>query len=82
MSRAPDWTLAEFEALTAHNELSDDDLATLLRTREPGAVEVVRNGIHAYHRGQNVSMLSQMMLRRLGDETNVVRCPRCGEAVR
>ena len=38
------------------------------------AVNIVREGIHAYHRGLNASMLSMMMLPRL-DASERLYCP-------
>jgi hypothetical protein len=74
--RAPDWTPGEFETLLQHSESDDQAVAELLPERSMGAVGVVRQGIHAYHReGMNRSMLSEMMIHRLGQGS--VTCPVC-----
>ncbi|MFH1748899.1 MAG: hypothetical protein ABIG44_17850 [Planctomycetota bacterium] len=81
MPRAPNWTEAEFELVVEDPERSDADIATELTSRSAGAVNVVRNGIHSYHLDRDISMLSEMMQRRLADRTRPVRCPRCGVRV-
>lgn len=81
MTRAPNWDADEFELLLQNSRASDDEVAAMLNERTAGAVSVVRNGIHAYHEGQDISMLSQLMQRRLGDATRAVTCPRCGSVV-
>jgi hypothetical protein len=77
MTRALPWTPEEFDTVLRNPEASDEELATLLETRSTGAIGIVREGIHAYHRGMNASMLSAMMQDRLGDRSRRVRCPRC-----
>jgi hypothetical protein len=42
-------------------------------------VGVVRAGIHAFHRGGNVSMLSRMMRRILEHRDERGECPVCHE---
>lgn len=73
--READWDPEEFETLLQHPELDDEAAAALLTGRSVGAVQVVRQGIHAYHVGTNTSMLSDMMIRRL--EREAVTCPVC-----
>ena len=77
MARAPNWSPDEFETLLQHHELSDEEVAQMLPRRTVDAVTVVRNGIHAYHSGMNISMLSQMMQQWLADPNRRVHCPRC-----
>ena len=77
MARAPDWTSNEFETLLQNPELRDSEVAELLQRRTVDAVRVVREGIHAYHREMDISMLSQMMRRRLADSGRRFRCQRC-----
>ena len=72
---APAWSPEEFETLVQHPELREDALAELLLGRTVGALGVVRWGIHAYHKGQSTSILSQIMLRRL--ERGSFTCPVC-----
>lgn len=74
--KAPDWNSQEFETLLQHPGLADEGVAEMLPRREMGAVAVVRQGVHAYHRqGMNTSMLSKMMIGRL--ERGSVLCPVC-----
>ena len=75
MTRVPAWDAEEFETLLEHADLNNETMAELLPRRSVGAVEVVRQGVHAYHRGGNTSMLSQVMLQRL--ERGSVTCPVC-----
>ena len=79
--RKPDWKEEEFEILLENGEGSVADLLILLRGRNSDAISIVQSGIHSYHRGLNTSVLSQMMLRRLGDGTRPVKCPKCGASV-
>lgn len=77
MTRAPDWSKEEFEMLINNPGLLDKELASKLPDRTVGAIEVVRNGLHSYHKRGNVSMLSQMMLRCLEKKQGTLTCPRC-----
>jgi hypothetical protein len=78
MSRAPDWTADEFETLLQGGHRAVEELASVLRGRTVETIEVVQHGIHNYHVGRGTSMLSEMMLRRLGDRSRPVICPVCG----
>ena len=71
----------EFETLLQHPELSGEQVAELLPRRTADAVAVVREGIHAYHSGMDISMLSRMMRHRLDEVSRRVRCPRCGDEI-
>ena len=77
--RAPAWSQEEFEVLLRNNNLPKTGFAELLPQRSPDAIEVVRQGIHSYHRGMNISMLSRMMLRTLDERDEQVECPVCKE---
>jgi hypothetical protein len=77
MKRAPEWDTEEFEVLIDNPDVSAQDVSSLLPQRTPGAVEVVRQGLHSFHTGGNVSMLSKMMLRRLEERQGSVTCPVC-----
>jgi hypothetical protein len=81
MPRAPDWTAQEFETLLRIGHRASGEVARVLRSHTGGVIEVVQQGIHSYHLGRNTSMLSEMMLRRLGDRSRLVNCPVCGVAV-
>lgn len=78
--RAPEWTIEEFDWLLSNPQLTDQQVAEHGLNRSSSAVSVVRSGIHSFHQGGNVSMLSQMMVARLQAPPSVV-CPRCGELV-
>lgn len=79
-TRAPEWTIEEFDWLLSNPQLTDQQVAEHVLNRSSGAIGVVRSGIHSFHQGGNVSMLSQMMLARL-QAGSVVYCPLCGAAI-
>lgn len=81
MTRAPNWDEHEFETLLSNAKMSDEDLAKLLPRRSLGAIGVVRSGIHSFHRGLDVSMLSRIVLDRLQDGPGPVVCPICGAKI-
>ncbi|MBZ5640592.1 MAG: hypothetical protein LAO51_17790 [Acidobacteriia bacterium] len=81
MPQAPDWTAQDFETLLQNGHRAVEDLARVLPGRAVGTIEVVQHGIHSYHVGRGTSMLSEMMLRRLGDRSRPVICPVCGMTV-
>jgi len=78
MVRAPDWSESEFETLLNNPKLSPEELAPKLPQRSIGAIRVVREGIHSFHRGGNVSMLSKVMIRRLEEGRGSFTCAECG----
>ena len=78
MARKPDWTESEFEVVLNGYGISDEELAGRLPERSLGAVGVVRSGIHSFHKGGNISMLSKVMLRYLEDRRGTLTCPKCG----
>jgi len=57
------------------------ELAGSLPGRSVGAIQVVQQGIHSYHLGQDSTMLSEMMRDRLADSRHPAECPICGHAV-
>ena len=71
----PEWTAGEFEEVLHHPELSSERLADSLPRRRVGAVESVRQGIHAYHLGMNTPMLTKAMVLRLAK--GPLTCPVC-----
>ena len=77
MKRAPVWTQDEFEILLQSPTLSVDELHLKLPGRTADAIQIVRSGIHAFHTGKNVSMLSKMMVQRLEGDTTGLVCPVC-----
>jgi len=81
MVRAPDWTNQEFEKVLTSGNMNLSELAGSLPGRSVGAIQVVQQGIHSYHLGQDSTMLSEMMLARLADSTRPVNCPICGHVV-
>ena len=78
MTRAPDWSVEEFDTVLNNSNLDSLELAQQLPRRTPGAIELVRLGIHSSHTGGNVWFLSKMMLRRLKDKQEQVTCAICG----
>src|SRR5688572_700112 len=78
MAQAPRWTRGEFELILSGLELSAEELATQLPKRTTGAIEVVRWGIHNYHSGGDLTMLSRMMRRYLDERSEPLTCPACG----
>ena len=80
VSREPNWTAQEFETLLHGGHRAVEELAKDLRGRTVGAIEVVQQGIHNYHVGRGTAILTEMMLRRLGDRSRPVICPVCGMA--
>lgn len=78
MVQAPDWSIEEFEILLNNNNVSGKELAQQLPQRTPDAIEVVRQALHSFHLGSNVSMLSKMMLRRLEGDRRPLTCAICG----
>jgi len=78
MTRAPNWSIEEFDTLLNNSNLDSLELAQQLPRRTPGAIEVVRVGIHSFHAGGDLSFLSKMMLRRLKEKQEQVTCTVCG----
>ncbi len=78
VSNGPDWTARELETLLEGGHRSVEELASALRGRTVEAIEALQLGIHNYHVGRGTAMLSEMMLRRLGDRSRPVICPVCG----
>jgi hypothetical protein len=74
---ASEWTEEEFQALLNGYGLTDKELAEKLRQRRIGAIEVVRAGIHSFHKGGNISMLSRMMTGHLEERRGSIICPVC-----
>ncbi len=74
--RAPDWTTAEFTLLVSNPQLSDKVVAELLPQRNVSAIAVVRSGIHSFHIGGDISMLSKMMINYL-TACGQLRCSIC-----
>jgi len=78
MTRALNWSIEEFDTLLNNSNLDSLELAQQLARRTPGAIEVVRQGIHSLHTGGDLSLLSKMMLRRLKEKQEQVTCAVCG----
>jgi len=86
MARARDWTECEFATLLYRPELSHEALAEILagvrEERSAGAVGVVREGVHTWHKeGRNPGrILSQMMVKLLEDKNRLrTQCWKCKE---
>ena len=78
MTKKPDWKREEFEMVVNNPAMSSEALAEQLPGRSTESVQLIREGLHAFHAGKNTSMLSEMMLARLEDSANEVTCPICG----
>jgi hypothetical protein len=81
MNRLPDWTPEEFEILLQHNSVPAEDLSIQLVRRSADAVQIVRNGIHEFHKKGESSLLSIMMKERLSKSGMGLACPLCGERI-
>jgi len=77
MTLGTEWTREEFQTLLGNPYLTDDELAEKLSGRSPGAIGVVRAGIHAFHKGHDYSILSKMMKSELKEKENSITCPVC-----
>ena len=68
MTTQPQWTADEFAMLMASAELTAGELSgTHLPQRSPGAIEVVRHGVHLYHLDHDThNILSRSMIAFLG----------------
>ena len=73
----PPWTSDEFEVLRGSHSMSDADLARRLPSRSVGALGWVRSGLHSFHQGGDVSMLSEMMKETFHKNPGGTTCPRC-----
>jgi hypothetical protein len=82
MKRAPDWTLDEFETLLNSPSLSEENLRLKLPRRTIDAIQIVRQGIHAYHTGKDYSVLSKIMVNRLEKNAGEVVCPICSKSLK
>ncbi len=78
MRRSPDWTAEEFEILLQNSTLSVDQLHLKLPRQSTDAIQIVQGGIHAFHTGHNISMLSKLMVTRIKDDNTGLVCPICG----
>ena len=63
-----EWTNEEFEILLQNPHLESEEFNELLPNRSVGAINWVRGGTEACYKGGDISMLSKMMLDRLGQE--------------
>jgi hypothetical protein len=77
MARAPDWTREEFEILLENPQLTDEERSTHLPRRTVKAIQIVRSIIHGFHRRNDVSCLSKIMLQTLDERRGTNTCPQC-----
>ncbi len=77
MTGAPQWSSEEFETLITNVHVSNADLSHMLPGRSEDAINIVRHGVHSFHRGDNISMLSHMMRHRLETKTQPILCRVC-----
>jgi|WetSurMetagenome_2_1015567.scaffolds.fasta_scaffold297980_1 hypothetical protein len=78
MNRVPSWTLDEFRIVLESKGTPPFNLALQLPGRTAGAVAVVQQGVHAFHLGNNHSMLSRTMVDYLEEQRGTLVCPVCG----
>src|SRR5262249_8160554 len=80
--RAP-WTLEEFTVVEANDDVSDEELARLLKGRSSNAVGIVRYGLHFWRHEQDWRPAREMLPKVVREHLDKpgrakVRCPRCG----
>ena len=82
MAREPNWTECEFTTLLYRPELDHEPLAQIIG-RSPGAIGVVREGVHIWHKeGRNTGeILSKKIMVPLLEDKNRLRtqCWKCKE---
>jgi hypothetical protein len=78
---ALEWTVKEFDILLQNPTLSDFELGRLLSGRSKDAIQIVRSGIHEYHKKGDSTLLSIMMKDRLAQVGANRMCPICKEPV-
>jgi hypothetical protein len=81
MKRLPDWTKEEFGILLQNNSLLNEGFTTLLPSRTIDAIQIVRSGIHEFHKKGDSTLLSRMMKESLTKSGIVLSCPICGERI-
>ena len=79
------WTECQFTMLLYRPELDHETLAQPERGlgRSKGAIEVVREGVHVWHKeGRNPGgILNKMMVRLLEDKNRLrTQCWKCGDS--
>jgi hypothetical protein len=77
MIRPPDWSLDEFIIVLANPGMPPAKLIPQLPGRTGGAIGVVQQGIHAFHKGTNISTLSRLMVDHLETHRGSLVCPVC-----
>ncbi|MDD4923764.1 MAG: hypothetical protein PHF74_02870 [Dehalococcoidales bacterium] len=77
MAEKREWTEHEFILLISKPDLPDDGFAEIIPERNKGAIGVVRAGVHSFHTGGDISMLSKMMKTMLESKNTLVTCPIC-----
>ena len=82
MSREADWRPGEFAVLLSSPDLAPEELATDLPDRSTGAIEVVRQGVHLWHRHEDDRLILSRMMReylsRRASHSHLA-CPVCRE---
>jgi hypothetical protein len=77
MSRAPDWSEAEFTTLLSAPQATIAELHNVLPQRSEDAITLVRNALHQFHTTGSSPLLSQMMIRNLQSPSVAWTCPIC-----
>jgi hypothetical protein len=78
---ASEWTQKEFDILLQNPTLSDFELGRLLSGRSKDAIQIVRSGIHEFHKKGDSTLLSIMMKKRLTQVGSTCICPICREPI-
>ena len=77
MVRSSVWTESECDTLLHRHRLSPEELAGLLPGRGAGAIELMRDAVHAFHAGGGLR-LSRICRRRLEENRGSLTCATCG----
>ena len=65
MPRAPDWTVDEFDVLLGSHGWREQQLASRLPRRTPGAIDAVGGAVHSFHTAGDSVLLSEIMRKEL-----------------
>ncbi len=71
----PEWTDKEFDTLLKNPALTSGQLQEILPARSVGAIIIMREFIHNYHIGRDISGLSKLMVMLLKNSS--WECPKC-----
>jgi hypothetical protein len=72
-----DWHVDEFLLVLYSPDLTDEELTRRLHQHSVEEMQAARQGIHAFHTGQDVSHLPPLMRRLMKRKDRAVVCPLC-----